>query len=91
MMRLAALLVIAALLSMAVLGATDATHYAAAKKASAPNGMKHKIAHYMGNTVCGDELCPGNTYYKWNMKYRTYHSPYDTYEHHALSKVKSAQ
>jgi hypothetical protein len=91
MMRLAALLVIAALLSMAVVSAIDPKHSAAAMKAKVPNGMKHKTAHYMGNTVCGDELCPGHTYYKWNMKYRTFPSPYDAYEHPALSKVKSAQ
>ncbi|TBR08696.1 MAG: hypothetical protein EPO62_06355 [Candidatus Nitrosotenuis sp.] len=92
MMRLAALVVIATLLSMAVISAIDAKHSAEAMKAtSKTKNLRHKTAHYMGNSVCGDELCPGHSYFKWNMKYRTFTSPYNTYEHQALMKVKSAQ
>jgi len=91
MMRLAALVVIATLLSVAVISAVDAKHSAEAMKAtSQTKNLRHKTAHYMGNTVCGDELCSGNTYYMWNMKYRTFKSPYNHYEHQALLKVKSA-
>ena len=92
MMRLVALAVIATLLSVAVISAIDTKHSAEAMKATEKTkNLRHKTAHYMGNSVCGDELCPGNTYFKWNMKYRTFTSPYNTYEHKALLKVKSAQ
>lgn len=91
MMRLAALVVIATLLSMAMVSAIGANHSAEAMKAKIPNNQKHKTAHYVGNAVCGDKLCPGQPYYKWNMKYRTYVSPYNAYEHPALATVKSAQ
>ena len=87
-MRLVALVIIATLLSMTVISVIDTKHSAEAMKVSEKKHLlRHKTAHYMGNTVCGDELCPGNPYFKWNMKYRTFTSPYNTYEHPALLKT----
>ena len=87
-MRLVALLVIATLLSMTVVSVIDTKHSAEAMKATEKTkNVRHKTAHYMGNTVCGDELCTGNPYFKWNIKYRTFTSPYNTYDHPALLKT----
>ncbi len=89
MLRLVALVMISVLLSTAILGAVSSGQFADAAKASNTSKMlRHKYSHWVGNQVCGDELCPGNPYFKWNMKYRTHVSPYDSYEHQDLLKVK---
>lgn len=89
MLRLVALVMMSVLLSMTIISAISSGHFAEAAKASkdTSNTLRHKYSHWVGNQVCGDELCPGNSYFKWNMKYRTHASPYDTYEHQALLKV----
>jgi hypothetical protein len=33
-------------------------------------------------------LCDGQPYFKWNFKSRTFKSPYDTYTHQELTKIK---
>lgn len=88
MLKLAALMMIAALLSLTMINIVSTTHYAEARKATDDTRtLRNKYSYWMGNTVCGDQLCPGNPYFKWNMKYRTYQSPYDTYFHPELLTV----
>lgn len=90
MLRLVALVMISVLLSMTMISAISSSHFAEAKKASnadVSNTLRHKYSNWVGNQVCGDQLCPGNPYFKWNIKYRTHASPYDTYEHQALLKI----
>lgn len=88
MLKLAALLTVSLLLSVSVMTALESNHTAEAKKASGKELQRHKISKWMGNNVCGDKLCDGQPYFKWNFKARTYKSPYDTYTHQELSKVK---
>lgn len=89
MFRLVALVMVSALLSMTILGAVSSSNFAEAAKASkdVSKSLRHKYSNWVGNQVCGDELCPGSPYYKWHMKYRAHASPYDTYEHQALLKI----
>jgi hypothetical protein len=87
MLKLAALLAISILLSMTIINALDAGQMAEAKKSSG-KGQRHKISKWMGNSVCGDQLCEGQPYFKWNFKSRTFKSPYDAYTHQELLKVK---
>lgn len=88
MLKLAALLAISILLSVSAINAIESVQYAEAIKAKNPDKSRHKISKWMGNSVCGDQLCDGQPYFKWNFKARTYKSPYDTYTHQELSKVK---
>lgn len=89
MLRLAALVMMSVLLSSAILGAVSSGQFADAAKASNTSKLlRHKYSNWVGNQVCGDELCPGNSYFKWNMKYRTHTSPYNNYEHQDLLKVR---
>ncbi len=89
MLRLVALVMISVLLSMTVISAISSSHFADAAKASknTSNTLRHKYSNWVGNQVCGDQVCLGHPYFKWNMKYRAYSSPYDTYEHQALLKI----
>jgi hypothetical protein len=89
MLRLVALVMVSALLSMTILGAVSSSNFAEAAKASkdVSKSLRHKYSNWVGNQVCGDELCHGSPYYKWNMKYRVHPSPYDTYEHQELLKI----
>ncbi len=88
MLRLVALVMISALLSVAMISAISPSHSAEAVKATKDyNSLRHKYSNWVGNKVCGDELCPGPSYFKWHMKYRTHASPYDTYEHQDLLKL----
>ncbi|QLH08878.1 hypothetical protein [Candidatus Nitrosotenuis sp. DW1] len=88
MLRLVALVMISALLSTAMISAISSGHFAEAAKATKDSkSLRHKYSNWVGNKVCGDELCPGPSYFKWHMKYRTHTSPYDTYGHQELLKV----
>ncbi|MBI5147432.1 MAG: hypothetical protein HZA84_09520 [Thaumarchaeota archaeon] len=90
MLRLVALVMMSVLLSMTMISAISSGHFAEAKKASnddVSNTLRHKYSKWVGNQVCGDELCSGHPYFKWNMKYRSYSSPYNTYDHQALLKL----
>jgi len=89
MLKLAALLTIVVLLSMTIVTAIESNPLAEAKK-SEHKSQRHKISKWMGNSVCGDELCEGQPYFKWNFKARTYKSPYDTYTHKELLKIKTS-
>ncbi|MEW6043507.1 MAG: hypothetical protein AB1608_04540 [Thermoproteota archaeon] len=88
MLKIAALLMISVLLSMAIITAMEAGHFAEAKKSSIKQ-LRHKYSYWVGNQVCGDQLCDGSAFYKWNHKYRTYKSPYDSYTHEELLKIKT--
>ncbi|MGQ0605610.1 MAG: hypothetical protein ACT4OD_01470 [Candidatus Nitrosotenuis sp.] len=88
MLKLVAIFTISVLLSMTIITAMDSSHFAEAKKANSPDKHRHKISKWMGNTVCGDQLCEGQPYFKWNFKSRTFQSPYNTYTHQELLKVK---
>lgn len=88
MLRLAALIAVSVLLSMTIINALEAGQFAEAKKSSGKGLQRHKISKWMGNSVCGDQLCEGQPYFKWNFKSRTFKSPYDTYTHQELLKVK---
>lgn len=90
MLRFVALIAISVLLAATIVTALDAGQVAEAKKAVKPDKQRHKISKWMGNSVCGDQLCDGQPYFKWNFKARTYKSPYDTYTHQELLKVKSS-
>ncbi|MGQ0771913.1 MAG: hypothetical protein ACT4NT_03990 [Nitrososphaerota archaeon] len=87
MLKAAALLTVSVLLSMAIVSAIEPGHDAEAMK-SVKKQQKNKYSLWVGNQVCGDELCPGKPYMKWNQKYRIYKSPYDTYNHQELLKIK---
>ena len=88
MLRLAVLLAISVLLSATIITALESGQIAEAKKASGKELQRHKISKWMGNSICGDKLCDGQPYFKWNFKSRTFKSPYDTYTHQELLKVK---
>jgi hypothetical protein len=88
MLKIAALLMVSVLLSVALITAIEAGQFAEAKKAVVKQ-QRHKYSYWVGNKVCGDQLCDGSSYQKWNLKYRTYKSPYDTYAHEELLKVKT--
>ncbi|WP_268542627.1 hypothetical protein [Candidatus Nitrosotenuis cloacae] len=88
MKKVSAILLGAALLAVIFVTALEAAPDAEAKKATANKQQRHKISKWMGNTVCGDELCDGQPYYKWNFKARTYTSPYDYYQNQAILKSK---
>lgn len=88
MLKLAALLTISVLLSVSIITAIESTQYAEAIKSTKNDKQRHKISKWVGNSVCGDQLCDGQPYFKWNFKARTYKSPYDTYTHQELLKVK---
>lgn len=88
MLKLAALLAISVLLSVTIITALESGQVAEAKKASGKELQRHKISKWMGNNVCGDQLCDGQPYFKWNFKSRTFKSPYDTYGHQELLKVR---
>ena len=88
MLRLAALIAISVLLSATIITAFESGQVAEGKKASGKELQRHKISKWMGNSVCGDKLCDGHPYFKWNFKSRTFKSPYDTYTHQELLKVK---
>ncbi len=88
MLKLAALLAISVLLSVTIITALESGQMAEAKKASGKDLQRHKISKWMGNSVCGDQLCGGQPYFKWNFKARTYKSPYDTYTNQELLKIK---
>ncbi len=81
--KILGLVAITVLLSTILVMSMPSERYAEA------NQSRHKYSNWVGNKVCGDELCPGHSYYKWNMKYRTYASPYDHYEHHELLKISN--
>lgn len=87
MLKIVTLLTVSILLSMGIISAIESDHDAEAMK-SAKKQQKHKYSLWVGNQVCGDELCPGTTYYKLHQKYRIYKSPYDTYQHQDLLKIK---
>lgn len=88
MLKLAALIGVSILLSMTVINAFEAGQFAEAKKSSGKGLQRHKISKWMGNSVCGDQLCEGQPYFKWNFKSKTFKSPYDTYTHQELLKIK---
>lgn len=88
MLKLAALLTISVLLSVSIITAIESVQYAEAIKSTKNDKQRHKISKWMGNSVCGDQLCDGQPYFKWNFKARTYKSPYDTYTHQELLKIK---
>jgi hypothetical protein len=90
MLKIMALLTVSILLSMAVISAIESGHNAEAMK-STNKQQRHKHSLWVGNQVCGDELCPGQPFYKWNQKYRVYKSPYDTYKHQDLLKIKNSK
>lgn len=90
MLKIVALLTASILLSMAVISAIESDHDAEAMK-SIKKQQKHKHSLWVGNQVCGDELCPGTPFYKWNQKYRVYQSPYDAYHHQDLLKIKGSK
>jgi hypothetical protein len=90
MLRFAALIAITVLLAATIITALDAGQVVEAKKASTQDLQRHKISKWMGNSVCGDKLCDGHPYFKWNFKARTYKSPYDTYTHQELLKIKGS-
>ncbi len=90
MLKIMALLTASILLSMAIVSAIETGHFAEAKMAAGKQ-QRHKYSYWVGNQVCGDQLCEGTTFYKWNQKYRTFKSPYSAYEHQELSKIKSAK
>ncbi|MFI5416796.1 MAG: hypothetical protein ACHQW9_01950 [Nitrososphaerales archaeon] len=90
MLRLVALVMISVLLSMTIISAISSSHFAEAKNVSnkdTSNTLRHKYSKWVGNQICGDQVCLGHPYFKWNMKYSSYSSPYDTYEHQALLKI----
>jgi hypothetical protein len=88
MLKFVALVMVSILLSMAIISAIESGHSAEAAKAT-KKSLRHKHSLWIGNQVCGDELCPGSPYKLFNQKYRVYKSPYDTYEHQALKNIKS--
>jgi hypothetical protein len=88
MLKLASLIAISVLLSVTIITALDSGHVAEAKKASGKELQRHQYSYWVGNKVCGDQLCDGPSYQKWNMKYRIFKSPYDTYTHQELLKIK---
>ena len=90
MLKIVALLTTSILLSMAIVSAIETGHFAEAKMAVGKH-PQHRFSYWVGNQVCGDQLCQGTTYYKWNQKYRTFKSPYSAYEHQELSKINSAK
>lgn len=88
MLKLAALMMITVLLSLTMINMMSVKQSAEAMKATDDTRtLRNKYSYWMGNTVCGDQLCPGNSYFKWHMKYRTYQSPYDTYFHPELLTI----
>ena len=84
--KILGLVAITVLLSTILVMSMPSEQYAEAKT---PKKAKHKFSNFVGNQVCGDELCSGPVYYKWHQKYRTYASPYDHYEHHELLKISN--
>jgi hypothetical protein len=88
MLKIAALVMVSILLSMVIITAIDAGQFAEAAKAT-KKSQRHKHFLWVGNKVCGDELCPGQSYLMYNQKYRVYKSPYDAYEHMALKDIKT--
>ncbi len=90
MLKIVALLTASILLSMAIITAIEAGQFAEAAKATTKQ-QRHKYSYWVGNKVCGDQLCEGQSYLKWNQKYRTFKSPYSSYEHQELSKIKGSK
>jgi hypothetical protein len=88
MLRLAALIAVSVLLSATIIHALESNSVAEAKKASGKELQRHQYSYWVGNKVCGDKLCDGPSYQKWNMKYRIFKSPYDAYTHQELTKIK---
>jgi hypothetical protein len=78
------LVAISVLITSILLMGISSDQFAEAKKE-----QRHKISKWMGNTVCGDQLCEGQPYFKWNFKARTYKSPYDAYTNQELTKIKT--
>lgn len=89
MLKLASLIAVSILLSMTIVAAIDSGHFAQAMKSSVKKIHRNHFSYWMGNEVCGDKLCDGPSYQKWHQKYRTYKSPYDTYTHEELLKIKT--
>jgi hypothetical protein len=89
MLKFVALVMVSILLSMAIISAIESGHSAEAAKATTKS-QRHKTSLWVGNQVCGDELCPGSPYMLYNQKYRIYKSPYDAYQHQALKNIKSS-
>lgn len=91
MLRFIVLMLVGILLSVTMIGAVNTKHYADAMKADdfpVTRNLGNKYSMWVGNKVCGNEKCQGHSYFKWNMKYRTYVSPYDNYDNPALLKIK---
>ncbi|MEM3064843.1 MAG: hypothetical protein QW177_05665 [Candidatus Nitrosotenuis sp.] len=88
MLKIAALLTVSVLLSVVLITAIEGGQFAEAKKADVKQ-QRHKYSYWVGNKVCGDKLCDGSSYQKWNLKYRIFKSPYDTYAHEELLKIKT--
>ncbi|MGI0003765.1 MAG: hypothetical protein ACREAX_00565 [Candidatus Nitrosotenuis sp.] len=90
MLKIVVLLMVSVLLSAAIVSAVEAGQFAEAKKATNKQ-QRHKYSYWVGNKVCGDQLCEGQSYLKWDQKYRTFKSPYSAYEHQELSKIKTTK
>lgn len=88
MLKLAALLTISVLLSVTIVSSIESGQFAEAKKSSGKTLLRHQYSYWVGNQVCGDQLCDGPSYQKWNHKYRVHKSPYDTFTHPDLLKIK---
>lgn len=88
MLKLAALVAISVLLSVTMITAIESGHFAEAKKSSGKTLLRHQYSYWVGNKVCGDQLCDGPSYQMWNQKYRNFKSPYDAYTSQELSKIK---
>lgn len=88
MLRLTALATIVVLLMASVFVAASSGHYAEAMKSKVKKIHENHYSYWYGNVVCGDELCDGPGYTKWNQKYRTFKSPYDKYTNPATLSIK---
>ncbi|MFM8659452.1 MAG: hypothetical protein ACKOCQ_05905 [Candidatus Nitrosotenuis sp.] len=88
MLKLAALVIITGLLSLSLVTAFDTIKSAEAQKVIGQK-REHKFSYWLRNQVCGDEICPGSSYFAWHQNYRTFSSPYDHYTHPELLKINN--
>lgn len=89
MLKLASLIAVSLLLSWTIVIAVESGHVAEAMKSATKKIHRNHYSYWMGNQVCGDQLCDGPSYEKWHQKYRTHKSPYDAYNHKELLKIKT--
>jgi hypothetical protein len=64
MLKITAILLGVMLLAVSLTTVIDVSEPAYAKKATQQKFVRNHHAHYIGNKVCGDELCSGQAYVK---------------------------